>query len=280
MSGYARPELLASTEWLADNLGRPEVRVVDVRWRPDGSGRQVHSTGHVPGAAYLDWANDLVDTDDEAGLFLLAPPDKLGRALANVGVGDGTTVVLYDDTMALFAGRAWWSLRAYGFDSTRVLDGGYLAWLAEDRPVSSAQPSLQHATFTPRAQLRLRLTTSDIRGLLGSPDLMLLDARAPAEYRGLEGNTRRLGHIPGAINVPVGAMNRPGDQRFRDGEELRAQLLRANVTRGRRMVCYDGSGVGAAKLAFVLTLLGYDDVAVYDGGWAEWGDRLDLPVDR
>ena len=280
MSGYARPELLASTDWLADNLNRPEVRVVDVRWRPDGTGRTAHATGHVPGAVYLDWATELVDTDDESGLFLLAPPDKLAAALMRAGVGDGTTTVLYDDTMGLFAARAWWSLRAYGFDSVRILDGGYLAWLDEDRPVSNAQPMPPNATFTPRAQLRLRLTTSDVRGLLGSPDVALLDARAPAEYRGLEGNTRRLGHIPGALNVPVGGMNEPGDQRFRSGDQLRSQMLKANVTRGRRMVCYDGSGIAASKLAFVLTLLGHDDVAVYDGGWAEWGDRLDLPVDR
>ena len=127
---------------------------------------------------------------------------------------------------------------------------------------------------------RTRLTTSDVRGLLGSPDVTLLDARAPAEYRGFEGNTKRLGHIPGAVNVPVGATSEPGSQRLRDGAALRDLLHRANVSRGRRMVCYDGSGVAAAKLAFVLTLLGHEDVAVYDGGWAEWGNRLDLPVDR
>ena len=110
--------------------------------------------------------------------------------------------------------------------------------------------------------------------------MTLLDARAPAEYHGFEGNTKRLGHIPGAVNVPVGATSEPGHQRLRDGAVLRDLLHRANVVRGRRMVCYDGSGVAAAKLAFVLTLLGHEDVAVYDGGWAEWGNRLDLPVDR
>ncbi len=280
MSGYPRPELLASTAWLGENLGRPDLRIVDVRWRPDGTGRAVHAAGHIPGAAYIDWATELVDTEDEARLFLLAGPDKVAAALGRAGVGSGTTLVLYDDTASLFAARAWWSLRVYGFESARILDGGLGAWTAEERPISNATAPPDPASFTPRAQARLRLSTTDVRGLLGSPDVLLLDARAPAEYRGLEGNARRLGHIPGAINVPVAAMTESGTGRFRPGEVIRDRFLKANVTRGRRMVCYDGSGIAAAKLAFLLTLVGHDDVAVYDGGWAEWGNRLDLPVDR
>lgn len=280
MSGYARPELLASTEWLADHLGRPELRILDVRWRPDGTGRQLHGAGHVPGAVHLDWLDELADRDDEGLALRLAGPDRVAAALSRAGVGDGMTLVVYDDTLSLYAARVWWSLRAYGFDSVRILDGGYPAWTEESRPLSNAVIGPAPATFTPRAQLRSRLTTADVRGLLSAPDVLLIDARAPAEYRGHEGTTRRLGHIPGAVNVPVGAMHEPGSQRFRDGDVLRRQLLKANVTRGRRLVCYDGSGVAAAKLAFVLTLLGHDDVAVYDGGWSEWGDRLDLPVDR
>jgi thiosulfate/3-mercaptopyruvate sulfurtransferase len=200
--------------------------------------------------------------------------------MSAAGVSDGAPIVIYDATTSLFAARTWWSLRVYGFDSVRILDGGYPAWAEERRPISNAIAPPPVGRFTPRAQPRMRLTTPDVRSLLGSPDVSLLDARAPAEYRGLEGNTKRLGHIPGAFNVPVGVMTRPGSQHFRDGVELRDILLRANVARGRRMVCYDGSGISAAKLAFVLTLLGHDDVAVYDGGWAEWGNRLDLPVDR
>lgn len=279
VKAYARPELLASADWLADHLDRPEVRVVDVRWRPDGTGRATYEAGHIPGAAYLDWAGELVDPND-GSLFLLAGPEQVAAAAARAGIGDGTTVVLYDDTASLFAGRVWWSLRVYGFDSARILDGGLLAWTSEHRGLSSATAAPAAATFTPRSQPRTRLTTSDVRALLGSSDAVLLDARAPAEYRGHQGNSRRLGHIPGAVNVPVAAMTTPVTGRFRDGEEIRSVLNRANVSRARRSVCYDSSGIGAAKLAFVLTLLGHDDVALYDGGWAEWGDRLDLPVDR
>lgn len=280
VTGFARPELLASTDWLSDQLGRPEVRVIDVRWRPDGSGRAAYLAGHIPGAVHVDWRTDLIDQSGDGEALLLAGPEQVAAALSAAGVSDGATVVIYDDTVGLYAARTWWSLRVYGFESARVLDGGYPAWLAEGRPVSNALPEPRETRFTPRAQPRLRLTTPDVRALLGSPDVWFLDARAPAEYRGFEGNTRRLGHIPGAANVPVGAMAQPGSQHFRSGAELRDQLLKANIARGRRMICYDGSGVAAAKLALALTALGHDDVAVYDGGWAEWGNRLDLPVDR
>ncbi len=280
MKAYARPELLASAEWLAENLGRPELRIIDVRFRPDGTARTVFGGGHIPGATYLDWSTELVAEEEHGSLFLLAPPDQVAAALGRAGVSDGSTVVLYDDASSLFASRVWWSLRVYGFEGTRILDGGMSAWVADGGAVSSATGLPPAGTFSPRAQLRMRLTTSDVRGLLGSPDVMLLDARATPEYKGFQGNGRRLGHIPGAVNVPVAAMSRPGSQRFRGGDELRAQLSKAGVARGRRMVCYDGSGIAAAKLAFILTLLGHEDVAVYDGGWAEWGERLDLPIER
>ncbi len=281
MSGaHARPELLASPDWLAENLGRSEVRVLDVRWRPDGAGRVVFAEGHVPGATHLDWRETLTDHDAPEGVLHLSPPDQVASALAGAGIGNGTTVVVYDDTASLYAARTWWSLRAYGLDSVRVLDGGYASWTASGRPVSHAVPEAPRGSFTPQAQLRQRLTASDVKSLVGSPEALLLDARTPAEYHGYAGSGRRLGHIPGAVNLPVAGTTAPGIGRFLDGGDLRDLLVRAGVTRDRRTVCYDGSGVGAAKLAFVLALMGHEDVSVYDGGWSEWGNRLDLPVER
>ena len=280
MSGLARPELLATTEWLAENLERSEVRVVDVRWRPDGSAPEIHAVGHIPGAPLVDWRTELVDDGENSETILLASPERVENLASRIGISDGTTVVVYDDSQSLFAARVWWSLRAYGLTTVRVLDGGYPEWLSRGNPVSNARVEPAHGGFTARGPNRSRLTTADVRGLLGAPDVTLLDARAPAEYRGFEGNTKRLGHIPGAVNVPVGATSEPGGQRLRDGSALRDLLHAGNVTRGRRLVCYDGSGVAAAKLALVLAVLGHDDVAVYDGGWADWGNRLDLPVER
>jgi thiosulfate/3-mercaptopyruvate sulfurtransferase len=277
---HARPELLASPEWLSENLGRPEVRILDVRWRPDGTGRLAFAAGHVPNATYLDWRAAFIDPEDADTLLLLAPPDQVAAAVGGAGIGNGSTVVLYDDTASLYAARCWWSLRAYDLESVRILDGGYGAWVASGRPISHAVHQPDPAAFAPRAQLRTRLTTSDLRSLVGSPGAVILDARAPAEYRGFEGNARRLGHVPGAANLPAAMTTEPGTGQFADGGALRTLIERAGVAPGRRVICYDASGVAAAKLAFVLALMGHDDVAVYDGGWADWGSRLDLPVDR
>jgi thiosulfate/3-mercaptopyruvate sulfurtransferase len=200
--------------------------------------------------------------------------------MAAAGIGDGTTAVLYDDTASLYAGRVWWSLRCYGFDGVRVLDGGWAAWQASGRPTASGGHAPEAAVFTPRSVPRLRLLTSDVRALLGSREVEFVDTRGPAEYLGQEGNARRLGHIPGALNVPAALLTVPGAQVFHPPDVLARLFIVAGVQRGRRIVLYDGAGIGAAKAAFALALLGYEDVALYDGGWADWGNRLDLPVDR
>jgi thiosulfate/3-mercaptopyruvate sulfurtransferase len=278
--GFARPELLATPEWLAENLGRPDLRVLDVRWRIDGSAAGLFSTGHVPGAVHLDWREAVAQVAEGGTAFLLASPDRIAHAMSRAGIGDGTSVVIYDDTLGYYAARVWWSLRAYGYEAARVLEGGWGAWTAAGHPVANGSPGPDPAVFTPRAQMRFRLTLADVRGLLGAPGVQLLDARGPAEYHGLEGEATRLGHIPGAVNVPAAALHRPGTQLLRDPEDLDSLLKAANVTRNRRLVCYDAAGIAATRLAFVLTLLGHDDVAVYDGGWSEWGERFDLLLGR
>ena len=169
MTGLARPEILATTEWLGENLGKVGIKVLDLRWRPDGSAPAVHAAGHIPGAALVDWRADLIDEGESGEAIVLTSPDRMALLAARRAITDDTTVVVYDDTQSLFAARAWWSLRAYGLDSVRILDGGYPDWAAEGREVSNARVPPGRAGFTVRGPNRTRLTTSDVRGLLGSP---------------------------------------------------------------------------------------------------------------
>lgn len=270
-TAHPRPDLLVAPAALAADLGSPELRILDVRWRPDGSGRTVWAAGHLPGAVHLDWASALVEGSDDAGILRLAPPETVAAALGRAGVGEGTRVVVYDDSASLYAARTWWSLRAYGFESAALLDGGYAAWVAAGLPTSDAPVEPTPATFRPHDDRPERVTWSEVRDLVRSPTVTFLDARAQATDRG--GVGRGLEHLARAVRVPAVATTHPGSGRFRGPAELRSLLEGARLGRGRRFVCYDGSGIAAAKLAFVVTLLGHDDVAVYDGGWAEWGER-------
>jgi thiosulfate/3-mercaptopyruvate sulfurtransferase len=149
----------------------------------------------------------------------------------------------------------------------RILDGGWQTWLASGRPVSTATPTHEPATFTPRADPRRRLSTSDVRAFVGSGEAVLVDTRSPAEFLGQQATTGRFGAHPGRAQRAGADAHDAGTGTFRDADEVSRLLRGRGVPRDRRVVTYDTTGLGAAKAAFVLNLLGYADVAVYDGGW-------------
>lgn len=277
---HVRPELLTDAVWLAENHDRPGVRVLDARWRVDGSGRRQHAEGHVPGSVYVDWAADLVDTDDPLP-YQLAKPASFAAAMVRLGVGDGMTVVVLDDTYSLYAARVWWSLQFYGVQSVRVLDGGWPAWLEAGGPVSTAATDVQPVAFSPDGAPGLRVEAEQVREALGSGGAQIIDARTPAEYLGQGGPGPRRGHISRALNVPAALLVQDGSQALPAADDLARIVTRAGVVAERQAITYDAVGVGAAKLSFCLTLLGHQDVALYDGGWPDWAarDETDYPIE-
>ena len=281
-----------STEWLAAHLGEPGLRVVDVRGKvlPPGSKprylakRGDYDAGHIPGAVFVDWTRDIVDEDDPVPTQV-ARPEAFAAKMAELGIGDDTLVVAYDDYDHIFAGRVAWALRYYGHDAVRILDGGWSRWQGEGRP-TSATPStspapLPAAVFTARARPELRRTAREVEGALGRSDVVLIDARPPEQYAGAVTAAARAGHIPGALNVPYARLVDASTGRFLPSGELARVFREAGVDVAalpREVIVYCNGGVSCTVPLNALRMLGRDDVAVYDGSWNEWGADASLPI--
>lgn len=276
---------LVSTEWLASRLDDPAIRIVDMRghlrWEqrdraaPWQSARRDYETAHIPGSVYLDFTSELVDLKDPVPLQV-APFGKLQEVLSDKGIGNEHLVVVYDADRSIFATRLWWIFRLCGHSNIRVLDGGWLNWQREGRPVSSASPNYPPAEFTIQARQEYRSDIDDISRSLRRSDFTLLDARAKEDFLGNPKWSDRGGHIPGAINLPASTLLNP-DGTFRSLVELRGLLSARHVPHGAHVVTYCGLGLAATAVAFALDMLGFRDVSVFDGSWAEWGSRKELP---
>ncbi|MFV9506883.1 MAG: sulfurtransferase [Oscillochloridaceae bacterium umkhey_bin13] len=282
---------LVSTDWLAEHLHHPQVRVVDMRGtvlpptapKPHYFGRRDdYLTSHIPGAVYLDWTTDLVDLDDPV-LVQVAPPAKIAQVLGDLGIGDDTLVIAYDDWYSMFAGRLLWVLRYYGFEQARVLNGGLIKWQAEGRPLTAELPAHPPATFTPQPQPALRKSADQILAALGS-DTLLIDARSAKEYRGEESRAVRCGHIPGAVNVFYQSLLSAEDHTYATPDELRARFAAAGIALDtldeREVVAYCNGGVSATPAALALELATGKRVSLYDGSWNEWGNDEAKPLER
>lgn len=283
--------LLIETEWLAEHLNDPDVRVVDMRGyvrtvQRDGVQEALYvgapdeyEQGHIPGAVYLDWTCDIVDLDDPVETQI-APPDVFKRAMERVGIGDQHLVVAYDTHPASqFATRLWWALTYYGHANVAVLNGGLPKWNREERPLSSEVSAYPPTTFTPRVQPALRATAQDILAALKQPGTLLVDAREVAQYSGAMARGHgRPGHIPGALNIPREELIAP-DGTFRGLDELRQIFAKAQIQPDQRVIAYCNGGVAATTVLFSLAMLGYPSLTNYDGSWNEWGRRPDLPTE-
>jgi len=273
---------LVTTEWLATQLGAPDLRVADVRWYldPARGGRDAYEAGHIPGAVFLDMDEDLSAPGGgrgrPSGRHPWPGPEQVARVMSAAGIGPGVRVVAYDDQAGAIAARLWYLLRAYGHDTVAVLDGGLAKWTAEGRAVETASVTPPAASFVARPRAGWVLDKAAM--VREGPGSLVLDARAGERYRGeSEPIDPRAGHIPGARNAPYRSnLTAEAIPVFRAAAELRSRYEALGADRAEPIV-YCGSGVTACHDLLALELAGLRG-RLYAGSWSEWSADPALPV--
>jgi thiosulfate/3-mercaptopyruvate sulfurtransferase len=267
--------LVISTDWLAEHLADPAVRVVDVRWSllDRDKGRNAWLDAHVPGAVFLDVDRDLASPRGQGpGRHPLPRPEAFASTMSRAGIGTGTHVVAYDFGDASTAARLWWLLRYFGHDRASVLDGGIARWTAEGRPTESASPSITPQAFVASPRPEMRVDADDLERLRSQAGTLVIDSRAAERY---EGRTEPIdpiaGHVPGARNHPYPTNVRTReDPRFKEVALLREQFAQLGADRAETVVCYCGSGINACQNLLALQLAGFANGLLYEGSWSDW----------
>lgn len=277
---------LVSTEWLAENLDEPSVRVLDctvtLHPLPGGdmkaeSGLAAFQAAHIPGAGFADLIEKLSDTESPLR-FTLPSRDAFATAMSALGVSDDTHLVLYADH-AHWAARLWWMLRHFGFDRAALLDGGFHAWSAEGRPVESGMAKLVAAGSLSLSEDRnLFCDQARVQAAMGASDTVTLNALSAEQHAGGGVNYGRPGRIPGSVCVPARSLTDPKTHRFRPIAVLREEFEAAGALSSPQVIAYCGGGIAASGDAFILHLLGQDQVQVYDASLQEWA-KSNLPME-
>jgi thiosulfate/3-mercaptopyruvate sulfurtransferase len=278
---YGDPKTLVSTEWLAQHLKDPDLRILDASWYLPAANRDClaeYRACHIPGARYFD-IDEIADTRSTLP-HMAPPPEKFISRLRGMGVGDGHQVVVYDTAGIFSAPRVWWTFRLMGKTDVAVLDGGLPKWLAEGRPVEDMEPVIRDRHMTVQRQAHLVKDVTQVAAAAKLGDHEILDARPAGRFRGEEPEPRpglRSGHIPGSKSVP-GKSLMNDDGTLKSPEALRAVFDAAGVDLAKPAISACGSGVAAAQINLALEVVGHRRHALYDGSWAEWGMYGDLKV--
>ncbi len=276
-------DALVSTQWLADNLGAPDLRVVDASYYLPGEGldpRREFEAQHIPGAVFFD-IDDIKDPASDLP-HMVPPPHIFSSKVRKLGLGDGLRLVIYDQRGIWSAPRVWWTFRYFGHKEVAVLDGGLPKWLDEGRPVEDGPAHPEERHFTPRVNSFLLRDRSQVLDNIAARREQVVDARARGRFEGRDPEPRegmRAGHIPGSRNLPFVELVEQASQTLRDKDNLRAVFTQAGIDLKRPVVTSCGSGVTAAVLFLALHRLGHRDVALYDGSWSEWGRPGDTPIE-
>ena len=273
------PDVLVTTEWVAQHATDTGVRVVEV-----DVDTSAYDQGHVPGAAGWNWTTQLCDTLVRD----IIPAKKLEELLGKTGIDNKTAIVLYGDNNNWFAAWAFWQLKIYGHDDVRIMDGGRKKWLAEGRDLSTEAPSLPAATYKAgEPDLSLRAFLPEVQQAMKTKSAAMVDVRSPAEFTGeilappgLPETCQRGGHIPGARSITWSkACNDDGT--FKTFDELKALYQNEGITGAKPIIAYCRIGERSSHSWFVLKyLLGYKDVKNYDGSWTEWGNLVGAAVEK
>jgi thiosulfate/3-mercaptopyruvate sulfurtransferase len=277
--GYAKP-VLVTTEWLSEHLNDENVVVTEVDENPD-----LYDEGHIPGALNLHWRDDLQDPVERD----VVDKPTFERLLGSLGIGNDTTVVLYGDKNNWFAAYAYWYLKIYGHRDLRILDGGRQKWIDEGRDLSTEVPSPEPRSYTATDRDEsIRTYRDDVRKALDDAAYALVDVRSPGEYAGdliappgyEQEGAQRAGHIPTAASIPWASAVRD-DGTFKAADDLRELYAAKGITPDKEVFAYCRIGERSAHTWFVLReLLGYERVRNYDGSWTEWGNLVDVPIEK
>ncbi|MDZ4372694.1 MAG: rhodanese-like domain-containing protein [Phenylobacterium sp.] len=238
----------------------------------------MYEAAHIPGAAFLDLAADLSDSNSTLN-FTHLPAERLAEALGAAGIGAGSLVVIYSSTTPMWATRLWWMLRAAGFDTAAVLDGGLAAWVAEGRPTEAGARRYPAARLSLADRPGAWADRADVLAAIDDGGVCTINALSPSLHSGeSDVSYGRKGHIKGSVNVPYAALL-DSDGRYRPDAELRRLFDATGALQRSRVICYCGGGISATMDALALTRLGHPAVAVYDGSMSEWVRDPALPME-